>query len=328
MDTSAFWRPRLRGCKTKHYHPAAGKALPAIVLGLIARVGSVLGRRVALLAEIVSVGTTEAELKAQLLRRVADTLADDEMPVFDAGFYIKELQAANLSRYLVRLAINVTARRNVLPPYRGHGRRPEYGEVVRPLARQRKGKTIPATPPDRVETWMEGEVTLRAEFWDNLVLPDVKVHPDNPTFTVVAIYDPRYAEPWLLACPLRLTGAALHGLYRDRWVVEQVPLTAKQMVGAARQFVFAPQSQQRLPMLALLAGAMLTYLAATLPATPTGFWDRRPQPTAGRLRRLLARTPFPETYPWPEPIRKKASVVAHLLKGILGHRRQKAAATA
>jgi hypothetical protein len=151
------------------------------------------------------------------------------------------------------------------------------------------------------------------------VLPDVKAHPDNPTFTVVAIYDPRYAEPWLLACPLRLTGAALHGLYRDRWAVEQVPLTAKQMVGAARQFVFAPQSQQRLPMLALLAGAMLTYLAATLPATPTGFWDRQPQPTAGRLRRLLARTPFPETYPWPEPIRKKASVVAHLLKGILGH---------
>jgi hypothetical protein len=95
------------------------------------------------------------------------------MPVFDAGFYIKEpwpdrqdrLQAAGLSRYLVRLAINATARRNVLPPYRGHGRRPEYGEVVRPLARQRKGKTLPATPPDRVETWMEGEVTLRAEFW-------------------------------------------------------------------------------------------------------------------------------------------------------------------
>ena len=59
-----------------------------------------------------------------------------------------------------------------------------------------------------------------------LVLPDVKVHPDNETFTAAAIYDPRFQEPWLLACPLLLSGAALRGLYRDRWPVEQVPLAA------------------------------------------------------------------------------------------------------
>lgn len=331
VDLTAFWRPALKGCLTKHYHPAAGKALSAIVLGLIARVGSINSQRVALLNEVVRADPddpTEASLKAKVVRRVITTLADDEMPVFDAGFRVRELQAVKLPRYVVRAAKNFTARRNVLPEYKGRGRPPEYGELVRPLARTYKGKTIPATPPDRTETWTEDGVPFRAEFWDDLVLSDAKVHPDNPTFTVVAIHDPRYRKPWLLACPLKLSGAALRGLYRDRWPVEQVPLAAKQMLGAGRQFVFAPESQQRLPELALLAGNMVTYLAATLPATPTGFWDRQPKPTPGRLRRVLARTPFPKSFPLPGRIRKKASVVAHLPKGILGHRRQKQAANA
>ena len=144
---------------------------------------------------------------------------------------------------------------------------------------------------------------------------------------VVAIYDPCYREPWLLACPLRLSSPALRGLYRDRWPVEQVPLAAKQMLGGARQFVFAPESCQRLPELNLLAGSIVTYLAATLPAIPTGFWDRDPKPTPGRLRRLLAQTPFPKSYPLPERLRKKDSVSEHLPKGILGHRRTKQAAS-
>ncbi len=328
VDLTAYWRPTLRGWLSKHFHALAGKARPAVVVGMIARVGRVQGQRVALLTHLLRTAPqqpSEAALQTAVIRRVAETLADDEIPVFDAGFKIAPLQAAGLPRYLVRLAKNFTARRNVLPETAGWGRPPEYGGRVRPLARRWKDRVLPATPPDRVETWTEQSRTFRAEFWDGLVLPEVKVHPDHPTFTVVAIYDPRYLEPWLLACPLRLSGAALRQLYRDRWPIEQVPLAAKQMLGGARQFVFAPESCQRLPELNLLAGAMITYLAATLPAAPTGFWDRRPHPTPGRLRRLLARTPFPESYPWPAPLRKKASVVDHLPKGIQAHRRVKRA---
>jgi hypothetical protein len=331
VDLTAYWRPTLRGCLTKHYYPPADKALPAVVLGVIARVGSVNRQRVAIVTHLVRADSddpSEATLQTAVVRQAAETLAKDEIPVFDAGFKIRELQAAKLPRYVVRLAKNFTARRNALPPYKGHGRRPEYGELVRPLARTRKGKYIPATPPDRVKTWAENGIEFRAEFWDNLVLPDVKVHPDNPTFNVVAVYDPRYQDPWLLACPLQLSGAASRGLYRDRWPVEQVPLAAKQMLGGARQFVFAPESCQRLPELNLLAGSIVTYLAATLPAVPTGFWDRNPKPTPGRLRRLLARTPFPKTYPLPERLREKNSVFDHLPKGVLGHRRTKQTASA
>ena len=327
VDLTAYWRPTLRGLKTKHYYPFAGKAFPAIVLGIIARVGNVNGQRVAVITDLVRTDPddpAESSLQTRVVRQTAKTLDDDEIPVFDAGFKVRELQATGLTRYLVRLAVNFTARRNALLPYGGKGCRPKYGKLVRPLARKGKtGNIIPATVPDRVETWTENDVEFRAEFWDNLVLPNVKVHPDNPTFTVAAIYDPRFRQPWLLGCPLRLGGKALRGLYRDRWPVEQVPLAGKQMLGGARQFVFADESCQRLPELNLLSGTIVTYLAATLPAVPTGFWDRNPKPTPGRLRRLLARVSFPKLYQLPERLRKKNSVCDHLPKGILGHRRTK-----
>ena len=110
-------------------------------------------------------------------------------------------------------------------------------------------------------------------------------------------------------------------MYQDRWPVEQIPLSAKQMVGAHRQFVHADESIQRLPELALLAGSILSFLAATVPAAPTGFWDRQPKRTPGRFRRLLSGKPFPQSYRLPGQIRIKAAVTAHLPKGILAHKR-------
>lgn len=330
VDLTAFWRPALKGCLTKHYWAPAGKALQAIVLGLIARVGRVGDQRVALLTSLVRsdpADPSETALRARLLKQLVQTLADDEMPVLDAGFKIKELQAAGLSLYVLRLAKNFTARRNTPAPYKGKGRRPEYGVLVRPLARKYRDKTIPATPSNRVETWTKGELEFRVEMWDDLVLPYVKASPEAETFYVAAVHDPRFKGPWLLASPVKLTGPAWYGLYRARWPAEQPPLAAKQMLGAARQFVSAPESCRRLPELSLLAGNVLTYLAATLPAVPTGFWDRNPKPTPGRLRRVLAGVLFPQTYPLPARLRKKNSVVAHLPKGILGHRRRKQGAS-
>ena len=46
---------------------------------------------------------------------------------------------------------------------------------------------------------------------------------EAPTFIVVAIYDPRFRQPGLLAWPPRHGGRALHGLYWERWPVEQIP---------------------------------------------------------------------------------------------------------
>ena len=130
----------------------------------------------------------------------------------------------------------------------------------------------------------------------------------------------------MLAFGIALDGPALRDFYLDRWPVEQLPLSAKQRIGAARQFVFANQSRQRLPELSLLAGNILSYAAATQKPVATGFWDRKPRPTSGRFRRALAQAHFSELPALPEQIRKKNSPTDHLPKGILGHRRQKAAA--
>jgi len=326
VDITAYWRPSVKGIKSKHYDAQAGKALRAVVFGMVGRVGSVGKQRMALLTDLIRADLTnpsESALQTKLVKQVALDLTPDEIPVFDAGFKLKALYAAGLSRFVVRLAKNFAARRNVLPDSSG-GRPPEYGLYVRPLARSYNGNLIERTSPDHVETWQYHDLEFRAEFWYDLVLSDCKVSAENQIFTVVAIYDPRFEEPWLLACPLKLNGPDLRGIYRDRWPIEQLPLASKHMVGAHRQFVSAEESCYRLPELSLLAGSIQTYLAATLPPIPTGFWDRNPKRTPGRLRRWLARVAFSDL-PLPEHgrIRKKASVTDHLPKGIRGHRRSK-----
>jgi len=92
------------------------------------------------------------------------------------------------------------------------------------------------------------------------------------TFRVYAIYDPAYTTPWLLATPLALKAATVRAMYQDRlagragyrfrpskWLVRIV------------SFVHADESIQRLPELALLAGSILSYLAATVPAASHRF---------------------------------------------------------
>jgi len=327
-DLVGFFRPRLRDCPTKHYSSVAGKALPAIPLGIAARVGTVGTQRLAVPCVLVRgepTETSETALQLRLLQRSNAHLAADEALVCDRGFPLRQLHEAGVQRSVVRAPVNFTARRATLPPYQGKGRKPVRGALVRPLPRTYKGRTIAATPPDRHETWQlrlgPTALLLHAAFWDHLVCADAQ--PGAPTFSTVLIHDPRFDEPLLLNTSLPLTGADLQAFYRDRWPVEGLPLTAKQMLGAARQFVFAPDSRQRLPELTLVAGAILMYVAATQPALPTGFWERAPQPTSGRLRRLLAAVHWGDLEELPAQLRKKPSPTAHLPKGVLGHRRQR-----
>ena len=325
VDVTAFWRPALRKCPSKHYHPAANRALPAVIFGVVGVVGQLGDQRLACPLAFERVhpkDTRESRLWQDLLRWVKRHLAADDVAVMDAGVKLADVQAAGIERFVLRLATNFTARRNYPAPYRGKGRMPIYGEIIRPLERRYKGKTIAASTPDRVETWVEQGATMRAEIWEEVILPGVIPGKEAKPFRVYAIYDPAYATPWLLATTLNLKAVTVKTMYQDRWPIEQIPLAAKQMVGAHRQFVHADESIQRLPELALLAGSILSYLAATSPLAPTGFWDRQPKRTPGRFRRMLMGKPFPQSYLLPGQIRKKASVTGHLPKGILAHKRK------
>lgn len=154
VDVTAFWRSTLKGLKSKHYDAEADKALPAVALGLIGKVGSVGEQRFAMLTDIVRADLQDSGEKrfiTALLERVAKGLEQDEMAVLDAGFHLRQLFEAKIQRFVARLAKNFTARRNYVTPNQ-LGRPPEYGELVRPLARTYEDKQLAATPPDRVET--------------------------------------------------------------------------------------------------------------------------------------------------------------------------------
>ncbi|MCL4529919.1 MAG: hypothetical protein M1282_10960 [Chloroflexi bacterium] len=328
-DVTAFWRPSLKNCPSKHYHPAAQRALPAVIFGIVGEVGEINGQRIALPKAFERVqlkDPSEKRLWRMILKNVHKTLAPDEIVVVDACVKVRDLQEAGVKRYVVRLATNFTAYRNVLPDYCGLGRKPMYGELIRPLPRKHKENTLPASAPDETQSWEENGQTIQAEIWRNLVLPDSAPNVHNPTFDVYAIYDPRFDTPWLLATPVVLKPVSVRAIYKDRWPVEQIPLSAKQMVGAhtctgvrrkCRQFVHAAETIQRLPELALMAGSILRFLAATLPPTPTGFWDKKPKRTPGRFQRTLAGQAFPKVANLARRLRKKNSVTAHLPVGHL-----------
>jgi hypothetical protein len=323
-DLIGFFRPKLQNCPDKHYTSRANKALPAVVFCLIATVGSVNKSRLAIPRALVrqELGETEVQFQRRMHVRLKSVLAPDEAAILDAGSGIGDVIAAGLQRFVVRGPTNFVGRRNVLPQYKGRGAPPQYGEEVRPLARWYKDHKIEATPPDDTARWKEGKHTIRAHIYNALVLSTAK--PGSRTFRCVVIYDPRYKQPLVLLTDLAVTAYALWRLYRDRWPIEQIPLSAKQMLGAERSFVFGKESRFRLPELALLAGNVLSYVAACYQAIATGFWDRCARPTCGRLRRALARFNFSDLALPAGQVRKKNSVTGHLPKGVNAHRRTQA----
>lgn len=191
----------------------AQRALPAVIFGIVGEVGEIGGQRLACpraFERVHSKDLREARLWRDLLGQVSRELAEDEVVMVDAGVKIRDLQQAGVKRYVVRLATHFTARRNVPAPYSGQGRRPIYGQKVRPLPGQRKGKLIPAILPDRVET---GEVegrSLRAEIWEDLLLPGVKPGPKAQSFHVYALYDLPMTSPgcWQPLCRSKLRRSA------------------------------------------------------------------------------------------------------------------------
>lgn len=327
-DLVGFFRPRLSGCLGKHYQSRADQAVPAIGFAVVAAVGAIGKVRLPLrrLLRWADPGDhSEAELQRRALRHAGAGLQHDEVLVVDAGGGVADLLRGDVPRFVARVARHFTARRNRRPASPGRGRRPASGVRVRPLPRTHKGKTIAATLPDATAQWVVAGRLIRAQVWDNVVLSTAR--PGSAALRCAVIHDPRYHDPLVVATNLSVAAYALWCLYRDRWPIAQVPLAAKQMIGAQRAFVFGDESRDRLPALALLAGNLLAYVAATATAVATGFWDRQCRPTCGRLRRVLFQVHFADLPVPAGSLRKKASVTIHLPKGVQGHRRQQGGLT-
>ena len=280
VDTTNFRRPRLKKGGGKFYHHLTQRAVTGIGVGVVTEVGQVDGHRIPLLREIIAPkpgAENDKGLKQYALQRVGRTLASDEVIIHDAGAKISDMQECEVPRFVIRMAANCTVRRNILPEPAKRGRRPEYGQLLRPLARTWKDRTLAATPPDsRKHFRFEGRL-IEVLIWYDVVSADQKVDLANKTFDLFVFIDPLYENPMILATNIKAKPQTLRSLYIDRWPVEQPPQTTKQMIGLQRQYVSHPVSCKRLPHLGLLVGNILTYLAAVLPPIPTGFWDRHPK---------------------------------------------------
>jgi len=100
-DITAFWRPTLKNCPSKHYHPAAGRALPAVIFGVVGKVGEINGQRIALPQAFERVhpqDPSEARLWRLMLKNVSKTLCADEIVVVDAGVKVRDLQKAGVEQ--------------------------------------------------------------------------------------------------------------------------------------------------------------------------------------------------------------------------------------
>lgn len=330
VDTVGYYRPRLQGCPTKHYQSAAGKALPAICLGQLGAVGYVGEQKVTVPRVLVRADgqiRSEEDLMAALAKQAAQQVSQQDVVTADRKFSPKTLLQAGCPHLVLPRPTNLTMRRAHPPAYAGRGRPATRGEVVRPLPRCYKGRQIPATPPDATCRWQDTRsdgtlVTLQAHLWREVVLP-AQAHwtiadrrlMAKTAWTVVVIHHPDFAEPMVVLMNVDLTPQHAHQVVRGRWGIEQPPLVAKQLLGVHRQFVWAPDMRFRWPELSLVAAGILTYIAATVRhPTPTGWWDRRPKPTAGRLRRQLMTVDWRQV-PLADTLCKKRSVTRHLPKG-------------
>ena len=328
VDLTAIWRPRLQGWTGKLYQQLIGKSCVGIGFGLIAEVGRIDGHRIPLLKAIVRgyhAGGSEDDLKKRTLRRAVCLLEENDVLLHDGGVTLAQVHQVGVPLFVIRLSTNCTGRRNTLPPYKGVGTYPKKGVLVRPLERVFKGKVLAATPNDVIVSFdFEGR-TVVAQGCLNLMRADLKVADEHELFSIWVFDDPHYDGVLVLGTNLPGTVAAqtLYRLYIDRWPVEQIPLVAKQLLGCHRQFVFAHISCWRLGELAFLVGNLLTWLAATSPPIPSGYWDRRPRKTPGRFKRQLARSNYSKDWLVEQRIREKRSVTIHLPKGIDAHRRAK-----
>lgn len=333
VDFTSFRRKGVEKLKAKSYVSDANRAVAAVPIGMIASVGVVNGQRVALLKNTTVADLTVNDEKARqksLYQQVSKGLELDEIAVLDAGFNLVKAVEANLSQCLIRLAKNCTFGKTpgkIPEQTADKGRLPtQYkAEVVRPLARKHGDKTISATKADEIHTLIdENGRELSVHIWQQVYflerhLKEVadlrqKERLRHKPLKVIAIYDPDYDDPLLLGTPiLSLQPEAARQIYMARWPVEGLPQTGKYILsgGTGTHYVHQPTAMERLPVLSLLFGSLLKYVAATLPPFRTGFWDKVAKPTYGRLLRHLKKVGIPLS----NQLFKKNSVTTHLPVG-------------
>jgi hypothetical protein len=326
IDTTCIYRPRLQNCKTKHYSSIAGKALPATNFAVLSAIGSVDQQKVSL-PELLVRGDEHALTEEALMRRICEKslayLSSDDLVTADRKFPIMVMLESGIKNVVIRRATNFTVRRvldTTIRIIKTRGRPRKRGELIRPLPRMHKGVIHSASIPDQTSSWTDSQArVLEAQVWDNVVLTEQAGWSESrkalnavQTWRVVVVKHPDYVVPMVILLNLVLSPLEAYTAMRGRWGVEQLPLISKQLLGGHRMFVFESEMCFRLPELTFLAASILMVVAASCETMPSGWWDLKAKPTAGRLRRALSRVHDLRVLGVPIELCKKNSVTTYL----------------
>jgi hypothetical protein len=326
IDTTCIYRPRLMTCKTKHYNSIAQKALPAINFAVLSAIGRIEKQKVSL-PQLLIRGNDHALSEETLMQRLCEKsiayLKEDDLVTADRKFPIMVMLESGINKVVVRRATNFTVRRVFNPKepnQKTRGRPRKRGELIRPLERMHKGVIHRASTPDEISSWTDSQGrVLEARVWRGVVLTEQatwsaerKALNAAQAWRVVVVKHPDFVVPMVILLNLELSPVEAYTAMGGRWGVEQLPLVSKQLLGGHRMFVFETEMCFRLPELTFLAASVLMVVAAGCEQMPTGWWDLKAKPTAGRLRRVLSKVHDLRVLGVPVELCKKNSVTVHL----------------
>ena len=105
---------------------------------------------------------------------------------------------------------------------------------------------------------------------------------------VLRVDDPAYEHPLLLGTTAReLTIKEFAQAYPHRWPIETLFYIGEETTATEKPRAWIEPAVERRIGLGLLSGSLLKAIAATGEGWAMGPWDKKPQPTAGRLANHL-----------------------------------------
>ena len=216
-----------------------------------------------------------SQLFADLPKSVAARLI-----VGDAGIATKEQFAAATAHdaLLGRLRRNCKLRCAPPPPNGKRGRNPIHGPVLHP------GRDLPEVAPDEELTFPSEAGPVRLRRWHQVHWEGYHQTPVD----VLRAADPSYKEPGLVGTTAgELTTEELWQAYPHRWPVETLFYIGAETTATEKPRAWTEQAVERRIGLGLLSGSLLKAIAAMGEGLAMGPWDRKPQPSAGRLANHL-----------------------------------------
>ena len=282
LDSSTIARLRCRVGKAallgKGYCHRAGRAVRANIVAAAVSVVLIHGVRLGLVRRVRFGASCEAavsKLFADLPKSAAARLI-----IVDAGIATKEQFATATAHdaLLGRLRRNCKLRCAPPPPNGKRGRNPIHGPVLHP------GRAEPEVAPDEDFT-LPGEAGLiRLRRWKEVHWEGYHQTPVD----VLRVADPTYKEPLLVGTTAReLTTEELWQAYPHRWPVETLFYIGAETTATSIPRAWTEQAVERRIGLGLLSGSLLKAIAAMGEGLAMGPWDKKPQPSAGRLANPL-----------------------------------------